>query len=59
VLRTEKLAEQFGVTSCPTLLVIAPDGTLQGIFVGYSLTLREGLTSCIRRLPNAKVQHQL
>jgi peroxiredoxin len=59
VLRSEKLAEQLGVTSCPTLLVIAPDGTVQGIFVGYSLTLREDLTSCIRGLLNARIQHQL
>jgi hypothetical protein len=58
VLRSDKLAEQFGVTSCPTLLVIAPDGTVQGIFVGYSLTLREDLTSCIRGLLNARIQHQ-
>jgi hypothetical protein len=46
------------VTTCPTLLVIAPDGTVQGIFVGYSLTLREDLTSCIRGLLNAKIQHE-
>jgi peroxiredoxin len=59
VLRSEKLAEQFGVTTCPTVLVIAPDGTLQGIFVGYSLRLREDLTECIRGLLNAKIQHQL
>jgi peroxiredoxin len=50
VLRSEKLADQLGVTSYPTLLVIAPDGTIQGIFVGYNLTLHEELTSCIRRL---------
>jgi thiol-disulfide isomerase/thioredoxin len=50
VLRTKKLAEQLGVTLFPTLLVIAPDGTLQGIYLGYSLTLREALTACIRRV---------
>ena len=42
--------EQFGVTGYPTLLVIAPDGTVQGIFIGYNLTLREELTACVRRL---------
>ena len=50
VLRSEKLAEELGVKSYPTLLVIAPDGTIQGIFVGHDLTLREDLTSCIRGL---------
>ena len=50
VLRSKKLAEQLGVTVFPTLLVIAPDGTLQGIYLGYRLTLREDLTSCIRGL---------
>lgn len=50
VLRSEKLAEQLGVTGYPTLLVIAPDGTVQGIFSGYSLTLREELTDCVRGL---------
>jgi thiol-disulfide isomerase/thioredoxin len=50
VLRAKKLAEQLGVTLFPTLLVIGPDGTLQGIYLGYSLTLREDLTSCIRRV---------
>ena len=50
VLRSKKLAEQLGVTVFPTLLVIAPDGTLQGIYLGYRLTLREDLTSGIRGL---------
>jgi peroxiredoxin len=50
VLPSQKLAKQLGVTLYPTLLVVAPDGTVQGIYLGYSLTLREDLTSCIRRL---------
>ena len=32
------------------LLFIAPDGTVQGIFIGHSLTLREELTACVRGL---------
>jgi thiol-disulfide isomerase/thioredoxin len=48
VLRSEKLAEQLGVKGCPTLIVIGSDGTVQGIFVGYSLTLREDLMACVR-----------
>jgi peroxiredoxin len=50
VLRSEALAEQLGVASYPTLLVIAPDGKVQGIFVGHNLALREELTTCIRKL---------
>ena len=49
-----------GVRSDPHLFVsIAPDGTVQGVFVGYSLTLREDLTSCIRGLQNPKIQREL
>lgn len=50
VLRSKELATQLGVKSFPTLLVIAPDGTLQGIFVGYSPTIQEDLTDCIHNL---------
>jgi hypothetical protein len=50
VLRSEKLAEQLGVKGCPTMLVIGTDGTVQGIFVGYSLSLQEDLIECVRGL---------
>jgi thiol-disulfide isomerase/thioredoxin len=50
VLRSEELAERLGIKTFPTVLVIAPDGTVQGIFVGYSLTLREDLMACVQEL---------
>jgi hypothetical protein len=49
-LATDKSRSDIERTVFPTLLVIAPDGTLQGIYLGYRLTLREDLTSCIRGL---------
>ena len=50
VLHSKAVAEQLGVKSFPTLFVIGPDGTLQGIFIGFSPTLKEDLTSCIQGL---------
>jgi hypothetical protein len=44
------MMEPFGVTSCPTLIVIAPNSTVQGVFVGHCQTLREELTACVREL---------
>ncbi len=50
VLHSPAIAELFGVQAYPTVLVIGPDGTLQGIFSGYSLTLQDDLAACIRRI---------
>lgn len=50
VLRSNEFAEQLGVASYPTLLVIAPDGTVRGIFQGFRQNLQEQLISCIEAL---------
>ncbi len=48
VIRSEEVAMQYGVESYPTLLVLDPQGCVQGIFLGFSPTLREDLTRCVQ-----------
>jgi thiol-disulfide isomerase/thioredoxin len=50
VLRAEAVAERYGIQGCPTLVVLDPQGNVQGIFVGYRPTMREELIQCIREL---------
>lgn len=50
VLHSAALAEQLTIKGYPTLIVISPSGTVEGIFIGYSPTLQEELTACIRGL---------
>jgi thiol-disulfide isomerase/thioredoxin len=49
VLQSKEVAEQYGIQSYPTLLVIGPQGRVDGIFAGYSPSLREELIACVRQ----------
>ena len=50
VLRSKELAEKYGIKGFPTFLILDPEGRVQGIFSGYSSTLREDLIECTEGL---------
>jgi thiol-disulfide isomerase/thioredoxin len=49
VLQAKEVAERYGIQGYPTLLVIDPQGRVEGIFAGYSPTLAEELIACVRQ----------
>lgn len=53
VVRSKAVAEAFGVTSFPTLLVVGPDGAVRGIFSGSYPTLQEDLIACVEAVLGA------
>lgn len=50
MVRSKEVAEKFGVTSFPTLLVVGPDGVVRGIFSGSYPTQQEDLIACVEQV---------